>query len=81
MKQADVKVGEVYLTKVGEYMVKVKVLDSVYSAFGKNNRVRFRVARIDIDGAVAFALPKARTAAALHPISTGDLAALKSTQY
>jgi hypothetical protein len=68
MKQADVKVGDVVLTKVGDFMVKVKVLDSVYSAHDSNRRVRFRVGRIDNHGNVGFALPKARTAAALRPL-------------
>jgi len=62
MKQADVKVGEVVLTKVGVSLVKVRIIKT-YN-YGSDTRTRFFVMRLD-NGKT---LPKARTAAALRPL-------------
>jgi hypothetical protein len=67
MKQADIKVGGVYVTLVGGNQVKVVVTGitggtrPVYG--GRKEVTRFYVKRMGTDKP----LPKARTASALHP--------------
>jgi hypothetical protein len=67
VKQAEVKVGGEYLTKVGDRLARVTVLrEEVYARTswrGEVTRALFRVRTAD--GRV---LPKARTAAALRPL-------------
>jgi hypothetical protein len=65
MKQVDVKIGEVVLAKIGVAFVRVRVLSTIN--YGSDTRTRFVVARLD----TGKTLPKARTAAALHPL--GDV--------
>ena len=62
MKQADIKIGQVVLTKVGTELVEVRV-DSCSLATAFSNRTRFIVSRLD-NGKT---LPKARTAESLRP--------------
>ena len=62
MKQAEVKVGETYETKVGQVWVPVVVVEKVTDWKG---RTRFRVRRSDNSKV----LPLDRTAAALQPVS------------
>jgi len=69
MKQAEIKVGETYQTKIGEGLVKVRVICETtvsrhYAYKPSVERKAFRVARID-NGKH---LPKPRTAAALRPL-------------
>lgn len=61
MKQADVKVGETYWTKIGEQLAKVVVVGTRVDLKG---RTRFTVRRLS-EGRY---LPKSRTAAALRPL-------------
>ncbi len=60
MKTKDVRLGEVYTTKVGNERVDV----TVYARDETGSHTRWRVRRVDNDAQ----LPKSRTAAALHPI-------------
>lgn len=62
MKQADVKIGETYLTKIGDRQVAVVVVDQINDIY--SGRVRFRVRKAQADSPV---LPKSRAASALHP--------------
>jgi hypothetical protein len=62
MKQQDIKIGQVVLTKVGTDLVRVRV-DSCSLATTFSSRTRFIVSRLD-NGKT---LPKARTAASLRP--------------
>lgn len=66
MKQAEIKIGAVYLTKIGRLLQRVIVPDSVNDTTG---RVRFRV-RPDRPGSAV--LPKSRAASALHPAKHAD---------
>lgn len=69
MRQADIVIGGVYETKIGDSLVKVKVLYAENrNAFGDACRTRYRVERCDNDKV----LPKARTAAALRPVRTAE---------
>jgi hypothetical protein len=62
VKQTEVKVGEVYLTRVSGLLVKVRVtLRSVYGTTPK--KTRFWLERVD-NGKKLF---KPRSGAALHP--------------
>ncbi len=68
MKIAEVVIGQTYLTKVGETLVRVMVVDKVHG-YGspysdRRTQDKFRVRR---EGE-ARVLPKARTAAALRPL-------------
>ena len=66
MKQNEVAVGGVYLTKIGDSLVRVKVIHEEMPTH-YNPRTRYAVARLlGADGAVGPVLPKRRTAAALH---------------
>ena len=66
MKQNEVAVGGVYLTKIGENLVRVKVIHEEMPTH-YNPRTRYAVARLlGSDGSVGPVLPKRRTAAALH---------------
>jgi len=65
MKQADIKIGSVVLTKVGTELVEVRV-DSCPLATNFDKRTRYVVSRLD-NGKT---LPKARTAAALRPLKS-----------
>lgn len=66
MKQKDVVVGEVYLTKVGEGQHTVKVMGTRESYSG---RTTFVVAKCSRDGTnVQSVLSKGRAASALHPL-------------
>lgn len=72
MKQNDVKVGGIYLTKIGENLVRVKVIhEEMPSSW--NPRTRYAVARLlSSDGTLGPVLPKRRTAAALRHLSTDE---------
>jgi hypothetical protein len=61
MKQAEIVMGRVYLTKVGEALVKVRVTGDRIDYQG---RKRFHCERLDNGKS----LPKSRTAAALRPL-------------
>jgi len=63
MKQANIKIGQVVLTKVGTELVRVRVV-ACPLATEFSSRTRFIVSRLD-NGKV---LPKSRTAAALRPV-------------
>jgi hypothetical protein len=63
VKLADVKIGEVYLTKIGEELARVVVVDRRLEPTRKGYRTTFRVRR---EGEREL-LPKSRTAAALRP--------------
>jgi hypothetical protein len=65
MKQDDVRIGGEYMTRVaGGGLVRVRVLGEYLDGRATSRR-RFRVARVSA-GEVGKALPKPRTAAALH---------------
>lgn len=64
MKQNDVKVGEQYLTKIGEKRVAVKVTAEAHSS-PYSKAKRFWCRRVD----TGRDLPKPRTAAALRGAS------------
>jgi hypothetical protein len=64
MKQKDVVINNEYMTKVGDELVKARVVQERQSLSFQGNVRRFTVRRVD-NGAL---LPKARTAAALRPI-------------
>lgn len=71
MKGSEVQIGGVYLTKVGADLIPVRVLDRhpgdrIFSRSGRKPADTFVVARLDGNGR---ALPKNRTAAALHPLA------------
>ena len=72
MKQNEVKVGGIYLTKIGESLVRVKVIhEEMPSSW--NPRTRYAVARLlSSDGTVGPVLPKRRTAAALRHLSRDE---------
>jgi len=61
MKQADVKVGETYLTYIGTNLCKVVVMREEQNS---DNRTVYRVRRVQEN----CLLPKPRTAAALRPV-------------
>ena len=65
MKQANVKIGQVYLTKITPHVTlqEVVVVDQIQDSF--NGRVRFRIRR-NFSGAAV--LPKSRSASALHEL-------------
>lgn len=63
MKQADVKIGATYLTKIGDRQAKVVVVDQVNDCY--SGRVKFRI-RKAVEGSPV--LPKYRAASALHPL-------------
>jgi hypothetical protein len=67
MKQAEIKVGDVVRTKVGQSLVKVQVTGRL-EANDFRKTVRFTVSRID-NGRP---LPKSRTAAALRAIKSTE---------
>ena len=73
MKQKEVKVGGIYLTKIGESLVRVKVIHEEVpgtSSWSFNKKTRYAVARLlSSDGTVGPVLPKRRTAAALRQLS------------
>lgn len=62
MKQADVKIGGTYETRIGDYMVKVIVVDEIKDCY--SGRTRFRVRKRTEDRV----LPKSRAASALHEL-------------
>lgn len=67
MKQNDVKVGGVYLTKIGDSLVRVKVIHEEMPTHYNPRTRRYAVARLlGSDGSVGPILSKRRTAAALH---------------
>lgn len=68
MKEADIKVGEVYLTRIGESLCRVIVVQKRegyrLTALSKKSRTTFDVRRENEDRV----LPKPRSAAALRPV-------------
>jgi hypothetical protein len=65
MKQSEiVVVGGEYMTKVGDGLVKVRVVQRREPIGSRDKRTTFLVRRVD-NGTL---LPKARTAAALRPV-------------
>jgi len=72
MKTVNVKIGETYLCKVGDRLVKVVVIARCTGEMHASGRMgvdTFRVKRVDS----ATVLPKTRTAAALRPIPVSPL--------
>ena len=68
MKQNEVKVGGIYLTKIGESLVRIKVIHEEMPT-SWSPRTRYAVARLlGSDGTVGPVLPKRRTAAALRTV-------------
>lgn len=69
MKNQDVKVGETYLTKIGDVDARVVVVQRRIGVpfMGKKERDTFDVRRENEDRV----LPKPRSAAALHPLPHG----------
>lgn len=63
MKQADVKIGETYYTKIGDRQEKVVVVDQINDVY--SGRVRFRVRKAKAGSPV---LPKSRASSALWPL-------------
>lgn len=73
MKLAEVKVGEVYYTRIGEELAPVIVIEAVYDVdhYTKRHTAKFRIARAKKNTVGEWmregdALPKHRTAAALR---------------
>jgi hypothetical protein len=62
MKQSDIVIGGEYETRIGESLVRVRVVGTTETYWGK--RSAFRVRRVD----TGRDLPKPRTAAALRPV-------------
>lgn len=65
MKQKDVQISGEYMTLIGAELIKVRVISDREFSRGRGTCIRFVVRRVD-NGKV---LPKARTAAALRPVS------------
>jgi len=65
MKQRDVKIGQVYLTKITPHvdLQEVVVVDQIQDSF--SGRIRFRIRR-NLSGTSV--LPKSRAASALHEL-------------
>lgn len=68
MKNKDIVVGEKYFTYVSGAKVLVQVMARVVKY---NGRTAFAVFRVDANGRPGKVLPKARSAAALHPTQRG----------
>lgn len=67
MKQADVEIGGRYLTKVGQELVRIEVVQKrVFTAYcSKRKQTTFYVKRVD-NGRL---LPKTRTSSALRELA------------
>lgn len=72
MKQDDVKIGQVYLTKITPHVTpqEVVVVDQIKDSF--SGRTRFRIRRNQPGSSV---LPKSRAASALHEMPQEKLEA------
>jgi hypothetical protein len=64
MKQSEIIVGNEYMTKIGDCLVKVHIVQKREPIGSYDKRTTFLVRRVD-NGTL---LPKARTAAALRPV-------------
>lgn len=65
MKQADVKLGGIYETKIGEHLAWVEVV-SIAPIGVVSNRTKFMIRRVFDDGTKGPILTKRRSAAALR---------------
>jgi len=73
MKQRDVQIGQVYLTKITPHvdLQEVVVVDQIQDSF--SGRIRFRIRRNQTGSSV---LPKSRSASALHERRVSPLPAV-----
>ena len=65
MKQADVKIGSIYETKIGDGLAWVEVVSMTQDSY--SGRTKFVVRRVFDDGTKGPLLSKHRSSAALRP--------------